>query len=174
MPATPGRGGQEHKRIQSAIRSMGQDRGYRATIEKEILGGAGKVDVALERDDVSIACEISITTDAEQELGNVQKCLAAGFDHVVLISGNKATLNKVKALARELIPEHDLVRIQFHTSEEFFAFLQQIEAKAASKEENVRGYRVRTSYKALNETEKKARKKVIAETILEALRKTKE
>jgi hypothetical protein len=172
-PATPGRGGQEHKRLQSAIRSMGQDKGYRATIEKEILGGTGKVDVALERDDVSIACEISVTTDPEQELGNIQKCLAAGFDHVALISGNKATLNKVRALAKESLPDSDLSRIQFQTSEEFFAFLQELDAKAASKEETVRGYKVRTSFKALNESEKKARKKVIAETILTALRKKK-
>lgn len=30
----------------------------------------------------SIACEISVTTPAEHELANVQKCLAADFEQV--------------------------------------------------------------------------------------------
>jgi len=39
------------------------------------------------------------------------------------------------------------------------------DASAASKEQTVRGYKVKTSYKPLSETEKKARQKIIAETV---------
>jgi hypothetical protein len=35
----------------------------------------------------------------------------------------------------------------------------------------VRGYNVKVKYNTVNEAEKKARKKVIAETVLQALRK---
>ncbi|MGH8545615.1 MAG: type IV secretory system conjugative DNA transfer family protein, partial [Gammaproteobacteria bacterium] len=56
-PPPPGRGGQQHKYLQNLIKRMGEDKGYKATVEKEILGGIGKVDVALEKDATSIACE---------------------------------------------------------------------------------------------------------------------
>lgn len=170
---TPGRGGQQHKRLYSFLQHLGHSKGYRVIIEKEILGGTGSVDVALEKN-LSIACEISVTTDVEHELGNVQKCLAAGFDPVMLLSGNKATLNKVRALAKASIGDHDLTRVQFLTSEEFYAFLEGLDASAASKEQTVRGYKVKTNYQTVSEAEKRARKKVIAEAILEALREKKE
>jgi len=49
--------------------------------------------VTLEKEDrPAIACEISVTTNAEHELANVQKCLAAGFADVVLISSEKKRL----------------------------------------------------------------------------------
>jgi hypothetical protein len=173
-PTTPGRGGEQHKRLQSAIQHLGHGKGYRVTTEKEILSGVGKVDVALEKDNLSIACEISVTTDTEHELGNIQKCLAAGFDHVVLISGSRAALNKAHREAKGVIAEHDLGRVQFLTFEELKQFADQLDATAASTEKTVRGYRVKTNYKPTSDAEKKARKKIIAETILTALRKKKE
>jgi hypothetical protein len=47
----------------------------------------------------------------------------------------------------------------------------QLDARAATKEQTVRGYNVKVKYNTVNEAEKKARKKVIAETVLQALRK---
>ena len=70
-----GRGGKEHKYIQNIVSQYGQDHGWRAVIEQEILDGTGRVDVSLKRDELSIACEISITTTGEQELANVEKSL---------------------------------------------------------------------------------------------------
>jgi excisionase family DNA binding protein len=40
-----------------------------------------------------IAVEISISTRAEHEAGNLTKCLAAGFDYVVLVSPNETVLD---------------------------------------------------------------------------------
>ena len=50
---------------------------------EEPLSSGGKVDVALRREGHSLACEISVTTTAEHEIGNVEKCLKAGLDEVV-------------------------------------------------------------------------------------------
>ena len=69
--------------------------------------------------------------------------------------------------------EKEFARAQFLTIEDFFSFLDDLDAKAASKEQTVRGYKVRVKCKAVDEKEKKARKKVIAETVLQALRKMK-
>jgi hypothetical protein len=74
-----GRGGREHKYLQQLLKQVGEDRGFRATIEQQITGGAGSVDISLERDGKRIACEISVTSTSEQELGNVRKCLAAEY-----------------------------------------------------------------------------------------------
>ena len=81
----PGRGGPEHKYLQSLIKRFAEDRGYTVTIEQRVLDGHGHVDVALERDDVSVACEISVSTRLDHEINNLTKCLAAGFDHAVLV-----------------------------------------------------------------------------------------
>ena len=170
-PPSPGRGGQQHKYLQSLIKRMGEDKGYRATIEKEILGGIGKVDVALEKDGRSIACEISITTNMEHELVNIQKCIAGGFERVVFISSDKKVLNNASKLASTELSEQDRKRVQFLSPEDFISFMDEQEAKAASTEKTVRGYKVKTSFTPVSETERKARKKVIAETILTALRK---
>ena len=78
-PSSPGRGGAQHKYLHQLVKRLAESQGYRATIEKEILGGVGKIDIALEQDEEKIACEISVTSSGRHELGNVQKCLAAGY-----------------------------------------------------------------------------------------------
>jgi predicted lipid-binding transport protein (Tim44 family) len=80
-------------------------------------------------------------------------------------------LNRVKALAAESVAEKDLARLNFLTAEEFVSYLEELDARAATKEQTVRGYNVKVKYNTVNEAEKKARKKVIAETVLQALRK---
>jgi len=129
----------------------------------------------LEKDGTrTIACEISVTTSVEHEIGNLQKCLAVGFEHVVLISPEKKVLNSAKAAASVQLEAEQAKRLKFFSPEEFFSFLEEEDATTAGKEQTVRGYKVKVKYKAVNETEKKARKKVIAETVLQALRKMKE
>lgn len=91
-----GRGGKQHKALQKLVKETAEKYGFKATIEKRLADGAGHVDVALERDDLNIACEISVTTSNEHELGNIKKCLAAGFDQVLCISDNPDTLRELK------------------------------------------------------------------------------
>jgi hypothetical protein len=88
----PGRGGAKHKYLQSLVKSIGEDHGFSATIEKVVLDGHGHVDVVLERDGRAIACEISVSTRAEHEIQNLTKCLAAGFERAILISSEVKTL----------------------------------------------------------------------------------
>ena len=49
-----------------------------------------------------------------------------------------------------------------------------LDANAATREQTVRGYKAKVKYRPVDEKKKKARKKVIAETILQALRRMKE
>jgi hypothetical protein len=47
-------------------------------VEEPTPDGKGSVDVALERAGWRLACEISVTSTVEQEVGNIEKCLTAG------------------------------------------------------------------------------------------------
>jgi hypothetical protein len=172
-PLLSGRGGAQHKYLQQLVKRFAEEKGFRVTIEKPVLNGLGSIDVAVERDDLSIACEISVASTAEHELKNVQKCLAAGFRYVAVISAEKKTIGKL----REFIPSHldreHAERVQILLPEEFLSFLEKIEPPISGKENTVRGYKVKVKYRPGEEGENKARSQAIAETIGQALRRLK-
>lgn len=172
-PPSSGRGGPQHKYIQELVRRWASSRGYKTTIEKETLDGLGSVDVALEKDGRSIACEISITTTVEHEMGNVQKCLTAGFEHVVLILSERKMMAKARDAVVAAVSEVERARVHVLTTEEFFAFVETLEAHAAGREEKVLGYKVKVDYQPVAEGEQKARKQAISQVILGALKKLK-
>src|SRR5439155_11091472 len=93
-PPPLGKGGQQHKYLQEMVKRLAEDKGFKATIEKPVLGGKGSIDVALEKNGRLIACEIAVSTTSGWELGNIQKCLAAGFEIVLVISPEKKNLTK--------------------------------------------------------------------------------
>ena len=101
MPEIQERGKSQHRYLQTLIKRMAEEKGFRAVVEQPTPDGTGRVDVSLERDGRKIACEISVTTTDEQELSNIEKCLAAGYEKVILCSPEKKTLEKV----RHLFPE---------------------------------------------------------------------
>lgn len=170
-PATPGKGGPQHVYLQTLIQRWASSRGWRVTIEKEVLGGLGRADVALEREDVTVACEVTVTTTPEHELANVQKCLAAGFNHVVVVSAEAGTLRKAKRVIAPNLEEAHRDRVHFLTPEALFAFLEEREAESEGREETVRGYTVKTKHKAVDPDEKEQRKKAVGKVILDAVKR---
>jgi len=119
----PGRGGVQHKHLQNLIRKLGEDRGFTVSLETIVLDGHGYVDVLLERDGTRIGCEISVSTRAEHEIGNLTKCLAAGLDFAVLIAVQERTLVE----ARRLVETSDQ-RLRFLTPDAFISFLDSVVA----------------------------------------------
>jgi excisionase family DNA binding protein len=88
--------------------------------------------VALEKSGCPpVACEISITTKAEHEIGNVQKCLAAGFAEVILISSEKKTLTSVRHALVAALSNSQYRQVKFFTPEEMFSYLDGIDATVA-------------------------------------------
>jgi hypothetical protein len=174
-PAAPseGRGGPQHKYLQELVRRWAHSKGYKTTIEKPILDGMGSVDVALEKDGCSIACEITVTTTIDHEVGNIQKCLAAGFMHVLLISSDRKVIARAKEAVSATFSEEELKRVRVLTPEDFFEFVESLEAHAAAREEMVRGYKVKVQYQSVTEGDQKARKQAISKVILDALKKLK-
>jgi hypothetical protein len=168
-PPTPGRGGAEHKYCQEQVRRFGEARGFRVTIEKAVLDGAGSIDVALEKDALSIAVEISVTSTADYELQNLHKCLAAGFTYVVLLSSNVRTLEKLRRRATAEFSADSLERIRVLSLQEFIEFLG--EADPGPEARTVRGYKVKLDRTVVSAKEAEFRKRAIAEVLLKSSQK---
>ena len=99
--------------------------------------------------------------------------LSAEFEHVILISTDRKTLTRTNELAAESLTEQDRKKVAFLSPGDFFVFLEELDAKAAIKEETVRGYKVKVKYRRVDEADKKARKQAIMQTILEGLKRAK-
>ncbi|MFN0009566.1 MAG: helicase HerA domain-containing protein [Planctomycetota bacterium] len=168
----PGRGGAKHKYLQTLIKRYAEERGYRARLEA-VLPEGGRVDVLLERGGASVACEISIASTPEQELGNIEKCLTGGCGRVVVVSPERRTLRKVETLVVSSLPEAQHTRISYLTPEELLAFIDEQAATPETREGTVLGYKVRTSLSRIAPEEQAARQESIVRTIVRSLRKMK-
>jgi hypothetical protein len=122
--------------LQQLIKRWAEGRGYKVTIEKPVLDGIGSVDVVLEKNGhASIAFEISVTTPTEHELGNAQKCLAAGFEHLFLVAPDKNALSRVRARVTSVLTPTQLKKVQFVLPEQVFASVSLLDVRTAPKEE---------------------------------------
>ena len=171
IPILEGVGGSQHRYLQTLIKKTAEEKSYRATVEEPTPDGLGKVDVGLERNGKRIACEISLTSTDEQELSNIEKCLKADYDEVILCSPEKKTLKKVKKLTTQKLKESDLKKLLFFQPEELFFYLEKKAAGEASKEERVKGYKVKVKFQPVAEAEKKTKREAVAQVIVSALRR---
>ena len=145
-PRRPGKGGAEHTYLQELVKRWAEDRGFRAMVEEQIPGTRESIDVALYRGDTRIACEVSVTTPLEYEVGNVEKCLAANFGMVAVISLKKARLAKLDKLLVSKLPPEKYARVRLFTPEELLSWLSS--EPAEEREGEVLGYKVKVRYKA--------------------------
>lgn len=162
-PQDLGRGGAQHKAMQQRLKAEAERLGFHATIEKAIPNGS--VDVALERSGYTIACEISVSTTVDHEVGKVQKCRRAGFNHVVVICQEAARLEKIRmAVSSSLSPE-ERPSVGYFAIDEFLAQLAAMVAdlpppvgQSASESQTVRrGYQVKRQSPALSPEERQSR-----------------
>ena len=130
----------------------------------------GRVDVALKRDELSIACEISITTSAEHELENVEKCLIAGFEEVLVVSPDPKHLKRIKRYVETHLESAYQDRVRFLNTEGVIAHLDQLEATSASREETVRGYKVKVTHKSLDPSDREEKRRAISKVISRSLK----
>jgi len=94
-----GRGGEAHVKIQNSIKSIANQYGWRANLEHQVTDGA--VDVWLEREGLTIACEINVTTGVEYEQQNIRKCLSAGADEIWIIGEDREKLLEIGAAFKD-------------------------------------------------------------------------
>jgi hypothetical protein len=140
------------------------------TIEEPTPGGKGSVDVALRRDDFSIACEISVTSTVAQEIGNVEKCLEAGFHEVAVLALKRPHLARIEAALKKKLAAPELARVHFLSPEELFTMLSM---RPKTRETVVGGYKVRVRHEAVDPDEAAARYKALTEVVAKSVRRMK-
>src|SRR5205814_7877349 len=63
------------------------------------------------------------------EVGNVKKCLAGGFEQVIVVSTDKKVLAKIHGAVAEALPKEQLKKIRFMAPEELFSFIESLQVK---------------------------------------------
>jgi hypothetical protein len=124
--------------------------------------------VVLEKEGRRIACEISVTSTVEQEMGNLRKCLAAGFVDVFMICAEAKTLNGLKKAAEGDIGAKALEKVKFVNPEVLFASAELLDG--AQKEQTVRGYKVHNHLVPMSDREAAERRRAVALVMLKGMK----
>jgi hypothetical protein len=161
----------QHRYLQTLIKHMAEERGYRAVIEEPTSDGLGRVDVGLTRNDEKIACEISVTTNDEHELQNIQKCLKSGYQKIIICAPDKRRLIKIEALVKQNLNEVDQTKVLFFEPDSLFLFFQEQKIESSHKEERVKGYRVKVRYQDVHEKEQTQIRDSISKVILQSIKR---
>lgn len=135
----------EHRYLQTFIKKMAEDMGYKAQLEVKTPDGTGQVDVLLEKGGSSVAVEISVTTTAEWELHNVQKCLSAGYDSIMVCSTDPSKRKAIQQMIDNSIPKTEHSRIRVISPDEVQHILRPSQERSPA-ETMMKGYRVKVQY----------------------------
>jgi Type IV secretion-system coupling protein DNA-binding domain len=171
-PRDLGRGGAQHQAIQQRIKKAAEELGLRSVIEKPILEGQGSVDLLLERDGQGIACEISISTTIDHEVGNVSKCLKAGFSKIAVICLDDERLLKIKAAVSGSLGPEMAERVEYFRPDPFIAYLKQLKSPMPQPSETEHGgYKIRRSAPKLSAQEREQKEDIANRVMAEAMRR---
>lgn len=167
-PREPGKGGAQHRYLQSLIRELGQSQGFRATVEAPT--GDGQADVLLERDGLRVAFEVSVTTPTGHEAANLRKCLAAGVDRAALVLvKSRTTGSRFRQIVLAALEETDRARVAFLTPEELPDYIQSLAPAPDPSETMLKGYRVKVSRVVASAEETRTRRDAVARIVARSL-----
>jgi len=161
----------KHLYLQMLIKKMAESRGYKAAIEETTPDGKGRVDVSLERDSKRIACEVSVTTDDTWEIHNVEKCLKAGYDEVIVCSDDLKNLERIRKQVANLSTDQQK-NVQCLESKEVIQYFDSQTMPETKTEKVVKGYRVKTEYSSSTTGEMTQMKENIVKVVSDSMKKT--
>jgi len=160
----------DHRFIQEFIKKIAEARNFKAVIEESVNANTGKVDVGLHHNDLTIACEISVTNTPEYEVQNIQKCFTAGYVLVFVISDDSRHLHDIRMLAVTTIAQSLHGRLFFVSKDEFVTHLDMLLAKQSQPAEvRAKGYRVKLNYTGSSDTP--GQQKALKDVMLSAMRR---
>jgi hypothetical protein len=171
VPADLGKGGEQHKAMQRRIKEAAQVLGFRSVIEQQIAGSQESVDLLLERGGQKIACEISVTTTIDHEVGNIRKCLKAGLPQVAIICVSEDRLQKIAAAVLGSLGAEAAARVTYFQPDPFIAHLKTLPVPVPKDSVTTsRGYKVKRSAPALTEEERRQREELANKMMAEIMR----
>ncbi|MHB8871974.1 MAG: TraM recognition domain-containing protein, partial [Candidatus Doudnabacteria bacterium] len=164
-----------HRYLQTLIKRMAEQRGFKAVIEEPTSDKQGRVDVGLERNDEKIACEVTVTTKDDHELRNIEKCFRSGFQKVLLCVPDKTRVESLQKLIAKQFDQEYASRIFLVHPDELFLFFERENPKGTehNTETIVKGYRVKIEYNKISDTEKKQKREAIGGVIAQSLKRLK-
>jgi len=170
-PADLGKGGEQHKAMQHRIKEAAEALGFRSVIEKQIAGSQESVDLLLERGDQKIACEISVSTTVDHEVGNVRKCLKAGLPQVAIICVDVERLQKIAAAVSGSLGAEAAARVVYFAPDPFIAYLKTLPVPVPKDSITTHhGYKVKRSAPKLTVEEQRQREDTANRAMAEAMR----
>jgi hypothetical protein len=119
-----------------------------------------------------VACQISITTTKDWELGGIEKCFAAGYTEIALICGSDRHLTTLSKFIEANLDEAYRGKVRYVAPEAIPEFLDGL-GKPLRTEQVIRGYKVRTVKHGGDSSDGAARRRAITEVIARSLKKDK-
>lgn len=160
----------EHRTIQLFIKALAESRGFKAVLEQQ--AGSGRVDVGLQKGELLIGIEISVTNSLDYEVKNIQKCLQAGYDPVFMLSKRAKHLENIRVRAAESISKKRLNKVHFLDPDDFHTVLDTYVQKEAPIQTTViGGYQVSTEFSQVDEMERKQIEDSISDVVMKARRR---
>ncbi len=159
----------KHRYLQTLIKKMAEERGYKAQLEVPLAGGNGRVDVSLERNDERIAIEISVSTGTKWELHNIEKCLQAGYQTVCWCSTDKTALQKMRSAVQTNFSPEQQMQIVIAEPEFLLTMLEPIPTQQPTH--TIKGYRVSVAYDQVSDVEQGQKRATVAAIIRQTLKK---
>jgi len=135
----------EHRYLQTFIKKIAEQRGFKASIEEIVENG--RVDVSLVKDSIKIACEIAVSNSVEYELKNIEKCMNADYSFVCVVSKDEKHLERIKE------KNLDRKNVYFLTINQFTEFLDALAVNEINEQivvKRIRGYRVKVNYRSVD------------------------
>ena len=103
-----------------------------------------------------------MTTNRDQELGNVEKCLAAGYTEVVLVGSNERHIKTLAKFVEENLDESEQGKVRYIVPEGLIEYLDSLGEIPQPTEQTVRGYKVRTLQQVVDPKEAGARRQYLS------------
>ena len=170
-PADLGKGGEQHKAMQQRIKEAADTLGFRSVIEKQIGESQESIDLFLERSGQQVACEISVSTTIDHEVGNVRKCLKAGVPQVAVICVSQDRLQKIAAAVTGSLGAEASARVAYYEPDQFIAYLKTLPVPVSLNAVTTHhGYKVKRSAPKLTAEERRQREETANRLMAEAMR----
>ena len=138
-PPSGGRGGRDHRYLQHLVARLGQERGFRASIEEQIPGG--RIDVALYYGELRIACAVTLSSSPQYEAGGIERCLAAAYKPVLVMSRDAHHADAIRDALKGRITNDQENSVVFVPAEAIVEALDRLVPSETSS--TVRGYKVK-------------------------------
>lgn len=175
----PGKGGYQHRILQDRIRSVAEQQGFRTVLEMPTRQGRESIDVGIIRSDLRIACEISVTTSVDHEVGNVRKCLREGFDWIAVITGSERRLRQIEAAVISSLDTNEAAKVRYFQPNDFLRHLATLHPPApvpevpsapASSESVRKGWKVKRVFAPLTPEERAIKEAAAFKLLAEEMR----